>query len=590
MLLFKSWIPRVPASLLGMLLMASWSLPEARAQLAQTQSDDRVLFLTPIPESPDDSAFALEFADYVRSRMESRLRHKLRVVKKDVINELLVTSGFEPDRIIEPNMAPQVARALQADAYITGSVTRSSATPSGRFRMVDQRRSGLSGWMTVQGQPGDPPRAFADRFVDSLSNQVKAAEYARDCSDRRDRGDFRRARERADRAFALYPNHPSSAICISYVFQANREPAESLIWAYDKATQGDPELLRAWEELARQYIQMGDTAKAVTAFSRQLEANPDDADMRLTVASGFTAVGDHESARDVLNAGLARDPDNLKFVQLKSRACFEGELWPCALEALAKQYDLDSTLAGDEEFFPRIFGVAQTVGDTAAMLEWSGEAVERHPQSVLLWKARASALRDAGMSDSALTAYERLVDLDSADLVSALAAAQLLIGELVIDTATAVDTTQLNRAGEFLDLITSSTTDTALVMNSAVLYFRPGQQLVQSRRAHVDELAIGVDWLEKSLQYDWQGRLTRQANFFVGLGIFFLAADLDAKIVESKSCEEVAEYSALLTRGVEAMNSGASVAQQTADQILDMYKRYEARPPTFRRAFNCRGQ
>jgi tetratricopeptide (TPR) repeat protein len=571
-------------------LLASSVVPTTTwAQLAQQQSNERVLFLTPVPGTPSDSAFAKEVGSAIRSRMESRLRHKLRVVKDELIDELLVTSGFQPGRIIEPAMAPQVARALQADAYVVGRVDRDGPTPMGEFRLVDQRRSGLSGWMKVQGQPGDPPRAFADRVVDSLSNQIKAAEHARDCSARRDRGDFRRARERADRAFELYANHPSAAICVSYVFEATRQPAESLIWVLEKATVGDPELLRAWEDLARQYMQKGDTAQAVDAFSRQLQANPDDADIRLTVASGYIAIKDYAEARDVLNEGLERDASNLRFVQLKSRACFDGELWECALEAMAQQYELDSALVGDSEFYPRIFGVAQTVGDTAAMLEWSGEAVRRLPESILLWKARASALKDAGFADSAVAAYERLVELDGNDLISVLAAASILVDEVKIDTMTALDTAKLFRAGRLLDRLTSSTTDTTLVMNSALLYFRPGRQLVQSRRDHVDELAVGVDWLDKSLQYDWMNRLTNQANFFLGLGIFFLAADMDSKIVESKSCEEVEEYSALLNRGIQAMNVGAAVSQQTADQILNLYKRYEGRPPTFRRAFKCSG-
>ncbi len=153
---------------------------------AQQRQLDRIVILTPQPESPQDSNYAREMTEFLRTRVQNKFRHKWNVIGQDVIEDLLVSSGFPANTIIESAMVDQVARSLQARGYMYGVLKRQGATPAAVYRMVDLTRSGLSGWMTVQGQPGDPPRAFADRVADSLDNQVRAADLAKECDARRD--------------------------------------------------------------------------------------------------------------------------------------------------------------------------------------------------------------------------------------------------------------------------------------------------------------------------------------------------------------------------------------------------------------------
>ncbi len=551
---------------------------------AQERTHDRILILTPQPAQSGDTNYVHDLTYQLRQRVQNKFRHKWQVIGSDKVQELFVSSGFSENTIIGPEMVEQVARSLQAHGFIYGTFWRNDATPMARYRMVDVSRSGLSGWMTVQGQPGDPPREFAERIADSLENQERAADFAKDCTARRDRSDFRGARDRADRAFQIYENHPSSAICVSYVFEATRQPQDSLIWAYEKAAAGDSLYMRAWEELARQYQRAGDTAGAVEAYARQLAANPGDADMRYATAAGYVATQNYDDALAVLDEGLARDPENLRFVELKVRACLEGENWGCALQASTRQYELDSTLAGNAEFYRGVSGLAIELADTAAMLYWSGEAVQYLSDNVSFWQQRAVLLEATGDADGAYEAFERLVELDSGNFRWKLKVATSMGEALVVDTINPLDTATINRIDGLLQDILTISQDSAIMTAVGLEYLKGAQKIIQPQ---VD-LDLGITWAENALANDPRGVLTTQANFWLGFALFFKATPLDQVIVESQSCARLGEYQTYLRRATEALNIGRSVSEETASQLLEYLSQLSARPQQFRESF-CPG-
>ncbi len=564
----------------GLLIVVELAVAVPASLGAQTKSS-RMLFLAPSPRSPQDSAYVQELVRYIRTEAQNKYRQKWEVIKNDVIEDLLVSSGFAATTIVSEVMVEQVAKALQADGYAYGWLNRVGPVPQLTLRMVDVRRTGLSGWMTVTGQPGDPPKSLAGRVMDSLRTQVKAADFAKECSTRRDRGDFKRARDRANKAFEIYRNHPSAAMCLSYVFEANQQGSDSLIWAYEKATKGDSLNMRAWENLARQYQRRGDTVKAVDAFAKQLRANPDDQDIRYQVAAGYITTRDYFRARDIIDEGLRRDPSNARFVGLKARGCFDGALWDCALEAMTQQYELDSALTGDTLFYPRIFALASQIRDTAAMLRWASEGLEYSPSSIPFWRARALLLQRAGVQDSALMAYERLIELDEHDERSLLTVATLHARALQIDTITPLDTAALNKLDGLLQRLSQLSHDTTVMTRVAGMYYTPGQKLVQMQI----DIPRGIVWLEKAQQYDWQNKVTNPANFWIGYGLFYVVRPMDQQILESESCSAIGEYQRLINKGFEALTAGRVVAEKAADGLLGVYRQLRGRPAQFREAY-----
>jgi len=547
--------------------------------VGQERTHDRILILTPMPAQPGDSGFVHEMTHFLRTRAQNKFRHKWQVISTEKVHELFVSSGFAENTIIGPEMVDQVARSLQAHGYMYGTFDRNDGQAIARYRMVDVSRSGLSGWVTVAGQPGDAPKDFADDVADSLENQVRAADYAKDCTARRDRSDFKGARDRADRAFAIYENHPSAAICLSYVFEAERAPADSMVWAYRKAARGDSLYMRAWEELARQYQRLGDTAGAVEAYARQLDANPGDMEMRYNTAAGYVATQQLDKAREVLDVGLEREPENLRFLRLKNQVCLDSEDWQCALQTSSRLYQIDTTLVGSVEFYGAVIGLATQVADTGAMLRWSGEALQHDPNSVRFWQLHTVLLDANGMADSAFVGYQKLVELNPSDIRSKLQVATKLGERFTVDTLQPLDTAMIERIDGLLQEILSATQDSNIATAIGVEYLKGAQKLVPV------DAELGVQWAERALANDPRGMLTTQANFWLGYGLFLLATPLDQQIVESQSCRLLPDYQNYLRRATEALTIGRSVSEETASQLLGYLQQLAGRPEQFRASF-----
>lgn len=572
-------------------LAGAFAPVSAQAGRQQVQQQlDRLLVLAPVPVDPGDSANAIAIGDEFRSRMEGKTRRQMNVVAKDRIGEALEASGFSREALLDASASEQLARFLQADAYILGRVEQNSS-PMVHLRLVDIRRTGLSGWIHYQAPAGSTPRQIADGLANQMDAHLRAADAARDCVERRDRRDFTAAKDRARRAFQSVPNHAGAAMCLAIVFEAARDPADSQIVALEMAVKGDSTSTRAWEMLGRQYQVKGDTLKAAETFIKQLEADPTDSRLRTGVAALLITQKQYDRARVLLDEGIRQNPGDLQLMQLKARACKDGSLWPCLLEANAALYEVDSSLTGNAQFYLETFGAAQSANDTTAMLRWSGEAVRRIPENVVFWRARANALKTAGQEDSALVAYERISQLDPSDIASQLQIAEIVLTGLRIDSGVPLDTARLARVDALLSKVIALRTtpagapaDTNVWLNVAFRYFQPGSQLVQKRVS----FPLGTYWLEQAVKYDVRRQLAAQASFFLGLGYFFQLGDLDAQLRESKSCDLVVREADLIAKAKAAMTAGASLQQATANQILQYLGQYEGLIPQYRQSFKCR--
>jgi tetratricopeptide (TPR) repeat protein len=569
-------------------LFAAWGLllnaaPAEGQRGRQQRNLERVLILPAVPADPAaDSVYAITLADEMRGEFSSRVRNQLHVITTDQYCEALTASGFECDALLDDNSAEQLARFLRADSYIVGRLSTNSG-PAVTLRLVDIGRSGMAGWIQVAGEAGQQPDKFADTISDSLRNQARAAEEARECSDRRDRSDFRGARDRVGRAFQLYPSHPAAALCLAYVFEATQQPRDSLIWAYEQVVTGDSLFERGWDRLGVLYLQSGDTVKAVEAYESQLNAKSRDVQLRQSVAAMWIELEEYDRALNLIEVGLERTPEELALLRLKARTCVDGEMWACAHEGLSAQYDLDTALVGDTVFYMQVIGAAGLIPDTAAAVRWTGEAVQHAPNSSSFWTVRAQWLNNAGDKEAALDAYARLTEMLPHDFRAPLSAAQIVLDGLVIDSTVPLDTAAMAQADSLLQLTLGRTQNEAVVQNISVMYFTTGSGL--ARAQYRPDYALS--WLEKALEYDVGQRLTAQGNFFLGYATFFYLQGFFEEVRNSESCDMVRRYAEVVARGKEAMNLGMSVSEQGAQQILGGLQQYEDLIPAFRQNFEC---
>ncbi|MDJ0767073.1 MAG: hypothetical protein QNJ97_29130 [Myxococcota bacterium] len=438
--------------------------------------------------------------------------------------------------------------------------------------------------MTVLGQPGDPARTFADRIVDSLENQVRAADFAKECNMRRDRQEFRRARQAADRAYELYPHHPSTSQCLSYVFEGTQESADSVLWAYENWTRGDSLHMRAWENLAREAQRAGDTARAVAALSQQLAANPTDTIMRFQLAAGLHITGDFDRALVLVNEGLEQVPESIRFIRLKGQICLDQERLDCALEAWTQRYDLDTTMVGDTVFYRSMFMMASQIPDSSAMLAWSTRGLEYQPDLMAYLQARGALLRAGGFTDSALTVYEHIVELNPQDLNAVLFVTSENVSAFAasIDTTAGLDEEALaDIEGQINHLMTFAEQMPQIVTAVGGEYMK----IVQRLAALQFEWGRVVSYSELALEHDPDGVLNAPANFFLGFGLFQTATAMDARIIAAESCSMIDPYERDLRRAHQAITVGRSVSEETAAQLLGILEQYLPRPEQLRASF-----
>jgi len=565
----------------------------AHGQLARRTSTETILVLNPIPVDGADSAYAVALADGLRDRLTLKYRFRLTIVATEQYCTVLEASGYKCTQPLAPAEAPPLARLFSASGYIVPWLRPQGDSILLTMRMVDVARSGLAGWERLTAPAGTPADEFARAVAEQLDNRVRAAEFSRECEERRERNDVKGAGARADKAFELFPNHPSAAACMALAHEVARNPVDSIIVALRRSVAGDSLNKGAWRDLSRRLVEKGDTVGAVDAAVHQLKADPTDGVLRAQVAGALIAQGKFVEAAGLLDEGLATNPADLALLVLKERACVEGAQWSCALEAMAGRFEVDTALTSDSLFYTGAFAAAQEAGDTTAMLKWSQRAVEKFPQSVPLWRARAAALKAANNRDAALEAYDRILALDSTQAASALAAAQYLLDStLVVDTLAPLDTARLLKGERLLDLVASRAQgDTATLLNVAFLLYNPAFKIAQMANRGggrlMPHLPLSARFLEKTLQHDLRGQLRVPASFFLGLALFFQIGPMDKELRESKSCELMNRELAITRRAREVLTVGRSVAPGTVDQLMTYVGQYLKAQETYPQFFKC---
>lgn len=551
------------SSLLTVVLVLLALTPQSADGQRQRQLE-RLLILPALPDDRADSSYVLELADEMRSRLERRFRTQVMIVSTEQYCEALEASGFGCGFLPDDNSALQLANFLRADSYTTSTFRRNSE-PRIRIRMVDIGRSGIAGWVTVRGEANVSAKDFARVAADSIRRQVEVAANVRDCSHRRDRADYRGGRDRAERVFRQYPNHPAAARCVANIFQATNQPPDSLIWAYEKMTTGDPLLERAWQRLAEAYFEKGDTLGAIESSEKRLGAVPDDLSLRLSVIQMWQLQQDYDRALSLVEEGLEREPDNPDLKRLRARVCFDRQNWPCTVEAFGEWYESDVNLASDSLFFMQILGAAEFAGDSTARLRWSKEAVTQFPNSLQFWGQRAGLLAMTADTAATLEAFKRVMELNPGEYRAILGYASRLAGTVTIDTAVPLDTATLGTADSLMTVVAEMAGDDPDTQRAlAAFYYRPGSTLAQKQMR--PDLAMA--WLERAIGYDVAGTLALPANFFYGLAAYFHLQPWYSEVVASESCELAREFDHFAKLAVERMAAGASLAQSTADQLL----------------------
>jgi len=577
------------------------------AQLAITQPTTRLLILPLGVTSPADTAVSIATMDAARDRLGGLARYKVIVVPKAKLCEALKASGFPCDLVLDEGQSRELARFLSAHAYTTGVLEQSGATLNARIRVVDMGSSGFPFMFSVAADAPSTSAALGEAIAQRLNRIVRAGENARECYDRRQKGQLPSAIDAAKKALASEPTLPAAHLCLATVYETQRLPPDSQIAAALRATQGDSLNATAWETIARGYQMKGDTVKAIEAFQQQLRGDPQNVQLRLGIAELLRQQRQHPLAVTVLDEGLARRPGDAKLLDLKSRICIDGQLWSCVLAGYVQRAEADTGLFKDSTFLKGALGAAQQVSDTQQLLVFSRAAVHRFPNSAAFWKALGQAFELEGMPDSTRAAYCKSVVLDPADTRATLLCAKAMVDQAVYDTAAAKrlkgDTARLRAfRAEFASRLDTAHTyltralaspDTSQQFTVAVILLTGGSKLAQAgayERAYT--------WLDETLRIvapqspaDTTGprqQVRVQASFWFGIASVASLQDPYRHMVASKSCEDAKTINNRLQRTRGSLKLGARVSPNFASTMLQNLAKFEAVMPQVKKQFKCR--
>jgi tetratricopeptide (TPR) repeat protein len=572
----------------------------ARAQLAITQPTEQLLLLPLGVSRAEDSVTSIRVMDAARDRLAQLARYKVVVVPKAKLCEALQASGFPCDGLFDDQQARQLARFLRVQAYTSGALAESGA--GARVRVVDIGSSGFATSFTVRNGTGGTPQALAESIAVRLNGVVRAGESARECTSQRQRGQFARALQAAQKALAADPSAVSAHLCMILVYEAQRLPPDSLVAVADRVLRIDSLNASAWDTRRGVGQQKSDTAMWIGALQQLVRIEPFNTQRILGTATLLFQMKNYEGARAILDQGLAANPGDQAMIELRTRVCIEGALWRCALDGLTAAAEHDTMLPHDTTWIRTLIGAAQQIPDTQALLRWTRVATANFSGVAAFWKARGQAYEWVAQGDSALIMYIQAVALNPADIAGGLLIAKAMVDRAVWDTAAANrvkdDTAQLSAMRRaFAARFDSARTYIDRALTAADTTFRTPATVIQltagTKLAQAGAFAHAYPWLDRTLtavERETEGprrSIRTNASFWFGFASVQTMSPAYSAMAVSKDCGQAKTFNDRLVRTREALMFGATVSQNAVRQLLGAVSRFEEQMPKVKAAFKC---
>ena len=580
----------------------------ASAQLAITQPTEKLLLL-PLPGiAAGDSAASIAVMDLARDRVQQLARYKVQNIPKSKICEAYQSFGFSCDPspsgamyIVDQSQAGQFAKSVGVNSYDVGSFSHTGSLYTAHVRLI----SGGSGFASAFTVSGASPPAVAESLGQRLVTVIKAAEFSRECDDRRGHGNLPAALEAAKKAFAIDPNLTAAHLCVLTVYEAQRMPPDSIIAAGFRALKGDSLCATCWSRIAGAYQQKGDTLKWLDALQSWAAVEPENIPLQLSVADQLMKSHAYPKATALLKTTSARAPNNTQAKDMLRRSCIEGSQWRCVLDIGAAEEKDSAAKLNDSTELKIMIGAASALPDTQAWVHYTGIAVKAFPKSGGFWNIRGQALEAVGQVDSAIAAYKAQAALTPNDPRPGLLVANTILSHTVYDTLHAPKlpdslglkayqnafSDKLDAAKPFIQPSLAGA-DTALRINAAALLLTGGSAMARAGaywRAYpwLDQLLTVVQPATPADTLGPKQTIRVQGSFWFGLSSTLSLGELYSKTVKEKSCEDAKEMNDRIARTREALFLGGRVAATVATQMLNILGQYSKALGSVKAAFKC---
>jgi tetratricopeptide (TPR) repeat protein len=370
---------------LTLTLAAAGSRPALAQRRPPQEFTRQGLLITNFAVGPDvDLKTGRRAGDRLRDRIEDLVDKRTTLVIDDYdIRDRMYRAGFDPDSTYTLDHIYLLGRALRADEYVEGLVTREGDKFRLEATLVLMRDKKMR-------QPiASVASASLDEAADALSKNVNAAlgqlVYVRRCENALREAKGAVATSQSREAIAQYSNAVLARICLGWALrQTNAAPALILDVARQVLAR-DSTSFHAIETAAIALDSLRRRDAAADMWLRLAATDTNDVDLAHRVINSMVFGGNTKRVEPFVLGLAQRFSDNLPVVQQKWRVTFENRSWPRALEAGEILVKRDSAARADSTFWLRLATVYRAVGKPFKAIEALAYGVSTFPSDPRLY-------------------------------------------------------------------------------------------------------------------------------------------------------------------------------------------------------------
>ncbi|ABX06105.1 MAG TPA: tetratricopeptide repeat protein [Herpetosiphon sp.] len=228
---------------------------------------------------------------------------------------------------------------------------------------------------------------------------------------RQNRGDYAGAEKAYQVATEINTSYVEAHLALGQLYARYLDQPDNAVAAYQRAIDAGGEDPRNFEDMGREFLEIGRYSEAADALEQSVRLNPNVPESRHYLAQAYLEQGRFEAAREQERAAIARDADGVYIeAQLGIAESFRRERrFDEAITAYNEILDNDSTI------IPAYIGLGRTAADRG---EWQvaigyyNQALAREPNSTNAHFWLGQALVEQGFYERALDEFNLVLATD----------------------------------------------------------------------------------------------------------------------------------------------------------------------------------
>ena len=420
---------RLRLGVFAVLFVAAPGIASTALEAQQTVSSRfRVLIPDFRPMNEESDRFGERLADRLREQVSDLNTHV--AVEEDDIRDALKRFDLDMEDlncVRARQLAQQTNYEVVLCAEYTGTRDRWDVQ---NIKFVDSTTGEEFPVSPIVSADGQEEQA-AEQIVEVFKLFVEQTRVAVFCMDYAQSQQWASSLENCDRALELNPNANSVRYTRANVLRQTDRFDESLE-EVERLLERDPFHENALLLGGFVAISLGNEELAREYYRKYLDLDPTNAAVRMKVAYDLAQEGDPLGGMELIEEGIAADPENIDYYEQLGNFAFAGaeqvrqeaqldggdgmteevaELYGRAIAAYERVFEVK----GEETLVTQLRNVAAAhlqLGDAAASAEFSSRALESHAEESSLWAIYAEALREDGRVDEAVAALATVEGID----------------------------------------------------------------------------------------------------------------------------------------------------------------------------------